>query len=99
MSILSGYIVIPWLILGSIVLKIIISRLTKGTIEAIWRFIDHVSDELKLPTNYAEALLMTILVLSFPILLIPLVRKSLVNSVLCWNEGRKTKTHISNVGV
>ena len=91
MSILSGYIVIPWLILGSIVLKIIISRQTKGTIEAIWRFIDHISDELKLPTNYAEALLMTVLVLSFPFLLISRVRNKLVNSVLSWAEEQKVK--------
>lgn len=91
MSILSGYIVIPWLLLGSIVLKIIISRLTKGTIEAIWRFIDHVSDELKLPTNYAEALLMTTLVLLFPLLLIPGVRNKLVNSVLSWVAEQKVR--------
>ena len=91
MSILSGYIVIPWLILGSIVLKIIISRLTKGTVEAIWSFIDHISDDLKLPTNYAEALLMTVLVLSFPLLLIPGVRNKLVNSVLSWTAEKEVQ--------
>ena len=91
MSILSGYIVIPWLILGSIVLKIIVSRQTKGTVEAIWSFIDHISDELKLPTNYAEALLMTVLVLSFPFLLISRVRNKLVNSVLSWAEEQKVR--------
>ena len=91
MSILSGYIVIPWLILGSIVLKVIISGLTKGTIEAIWRFIDHISDELKLPINYAEALLMTVLVLLFPLLLIPGMRSKLVNSVLSWTEEQKVQ--------
>ena len=91
MSILSGYIVIPWLILGSIVLKIVISKLTKGTVEAIWSFIDHISDELKLPTNYAEALLMTVLVLSFPFLLISRVRNKLVNSVLSWAEEQKVR--------
>ena len=91
MSILSGYIVIPWLILGSIVLKIFISKLTKGTVEAIWSFIDHISDDLKLPTNYAEALLMTVLVLSFPFLLISRVRNKLVNSVLSWAEEQKVR--------
>ena len=91
MSILSGYIVIPWLIFGSIVLKIVISKLTKGTVEAIWSFIDHISDELKLPTNYAEALLMTVLVLSFPFLLISRVRNKLVNSVLSWAEEQKVR--------
>ena len=91
MSILSGYIVIPWLILGFIVLKIVISKLTKGTIEAIWRFIDHISDELKLPTNYAEALLMTVLVLLFPLLLIPGMRNKLINSILSWAAEQKVR--------
>ena len=91
MSILSGYIVIPWLILGSIVLKIVISKLTKGTIEAIWRFIEHISDELKLPTNYAEALLMTVLVLLFPLLLIPGMRNKLINSILSWAAEQKVR--------
>ena len=91
MSILSGYIVIPWLILGSIVLKVIISRLTKGTIEAIWSFIDHISDKLHLPKNYAEALLMTVLVLSFPFLLISRVRNKLVNSILSWAAEQKVR--------
>ena len=89
MSILSGYIVIPWLVLGSIVLKTWCSTLTRGTVEAAWSYIDHVSEETKLPQNCAEAFLMTILVLSFPLLLLPGVRRYLVNSLLRWNEQRK----------